>query len=108
MSAQNAEEPRGSIGFGPQVGFFKSQDADNARVMWGAALRLKLSEALGIEGSVNYREEEYNNGAVKVESWPVMVTGLIYPVPVIYGAIGAGWYNSSADYNFPSGVIVSS
>jgi opacity protein-like surface antigen len=26
-----------------------------------------------------------------------MVTGLIYPIPMLYGAIGAGWYNSSAE-----------
>lgn len=28
-----------------------------------------------------------------------MVTGLIYPVPIIYGAIGIGWYNLTYDYN---------
>jgi len=103
-SAQDNEGSQSSISIGPQVGFFKSQYADNAQVMWGGAVRFKFSEVLGIEGSVNYREEEFNNGAVKVTSWPVMVTALLYPIPVIYGAIGAGWYNSSTNYNFPSGV----
>ena len=28
-----------------------------------------------------------------------MVTGLIYPLPIAYGAIGAGWYNTTFDYN---------
>jgi hypothetical protein len=31
------------------------------------------------------------------------VTGLFYPSPIIYTALGAGWYNTSIDYNIPSG-----
>jgi len=96
--AQSSSGTQGSIGFGPQVGIFKSRDADNARVMGGAALRLKLSQALGVEGSINYREEDYRGGAVRVKSWPVMATGLIYPLPFVYGAIGMGWYNTTVDY----------
>jgi hypothetical protein len=34
-----------------------------------------------------------------------MATGLIYPIPVVYGAIGAGWYNSSISYNIPPGLL---
>lgn len=87
------------VHFGPQLGIYNATDGDGSRVMGGLALRVRLSRALGIEGSVNYRREEYENGDVTVRSWPVMVTALIYPVPVLYGAIGAGWYNSSIDYN---------
>lgn len=93
------------LGFGPQVGIYKAQDADNARVMGGAAVRLKLSPLLGVEGSINYREEAYSNGFVNVKSWPVMVTGLVYPIPVVYGALGAGWYNTTIDYNLPPGFL---
>ncbi len=96
---------QGSIGFGPQIGIYKSQDSDGASVMGGAALRLKFSEALGVEASINYREEEYGNGFVKAKSWPIMVTGLLYPIPVVYGAIGAGWYNTTLEYNFPPGFL---
>ncbi|MFN0157606.1 MAG: outer membrane beta-barrel protein [Bacteroidota bacterium] len=95
----------GGIGFGPQIGIYKAQDADVVRVMGGAALRLKFSDAIGVEASINYRAEEYNNGAVKVTSWPIMVTGLLYPIPVVYGAIGAGWYNTTIDYDFPAGFL---
>lgn len=94
-----------NLGFGPQVGIYKAQDADNARVMGGAALRLRLSDALGLEGSINYREEAYSNGSVNVKTWPVMVTGLVYPIPLVYGAIGAGWYNTTIDYNFPPALL---
>ncbi len=93
------------LGLGPQLGIYRAQDADGARVMGGAALRLRLSEALGIEGSINYRNEEYSNGFVDVKTWPVMVTGLVYPIPIVYGAIGAGWYNTTIDYNFPPGFL---
>jgi hypothetical protein len=96
-----AQKGRGKIGFGPQLGLYKATDAENLRVMGGAALRIRLSDSFGIEGSINYREEEYAKGAITVKSWPVMVTGLLYPIPPIYGAIGAGWYNSTIDYIFP-------
>ena len=96
---------QGGIGFGPQVGIYQSQDGDGARVMGGAALRLRLSEVLGVEGSINYRQDEYGNGFASVKSWPVMVTGLLYPIPVIYGAIGGGWYHTTIEYNFPSGFL---
>jgi hypothetical protein len=93
------------VSIGPQVGIYKAQDADGTRVMGGVALRLRLPGMLGVEGSVNYRKEQYNNGLVSVNSWPVMVTGLLYPLPILYGAMGAGWYNTSIDYNIPAGYL---
>jgi opacity protein-like surface antigen len=84
---------------GPQLGWQKANDADNANFMLGGAFRTKLSSDFGIEASIDYRKEEYDNGAVSVTNWPVMVTGLIYPVPILYGAIGAGWYNTSIAYS---------
>lgn len=86
------------IGIGPQLGWQKASSAEDGSFMYGAALRLKLSQAIGIEGSVNYRQEDYANGGLEVSSWPVMVTGLFYPIPVVYGAIGVGWYNTTFDY----------
>lgn len=93
---------QGSTSIGPQVGFYKVRDADNTNIMPGAALRVGLG-GLGVEGSVNYRRDNYDNDHVTVTSWPVMVTGLLYPVPVLYGAVGAGWYNSSIEYKYPAG-----
>jgi opacity protein-like surface antigen len=88
-----------SVSLGPQIGYYKSQDADNGSIMGGAALRLKFTPVLGAEASINYRQEKYANGIVTVRSWPVMVTGLLYPFPIVYGAIGAGWYNTTFDYD---------
>ena len=71
-----------SVSLGPQIGFQRGQDADNGNVMVGAAMRMKLSPGLGLEGSVNYREQSYSNSAVTVREWPVMVTGLIAPIQI--------------------------
>jgi opacity protein-like surface antigen len=100
-----AQETQSTASIGPQIGFYKAKDADAARGIGGVALRIKLNDAIGIEGSINYRKEDYDNGYVSVRTYPVMLTGLIYVVPVVYGAIGAGWYNTSIDYNIPSSVI---
>lgn len=88
-----------SISLGPQVGFYKASDADNWSAMGGVACRVKFTPVIGVEASANYRQETYLNKDVTVRSWPVMVTGLIYPLPFVYGAIGAGWYNTTYDFN---------
>lgn len=88
-----------SLGFGPQVGYQKARDADQGNLMGGAALRLKLTPVIGVEGAINYRQEKYANDALTVRTWPIMATGLIYPIPLVYGAIGFGWHNATFDYD---------
>lgn len=87
-----------AVSFGPQIGFSKSSDTD-AKVLYGAALRAKFLPALGVEGSINYRQDENAGETLTTRSWPVQVTGLLYPLPVAYAAIGAGWYNTTFDYD---------
>ena len=87
-----------SVKLGPQVGFHKSGDAEDANVMVGTALRLKLTPALGVEGSINYRQEKLAGDALTVRSWPILVTGMLYPLPIAYAAVGAGWYNTTFDF----------
>ena len=87
-----------SVSLGPQAGYYKAKDTDG-NFMGGVAWRFKLSQMLGLEASINYRQEKYADDALTVRSWPVMVTGLIYPLPIVYGAIGAGWYNTTFDYD---------
>ncbi|MGH8015964.1 MAG: outer membrane protein [Candidatus Zixiibacteriota bacterium] len=86
------------ISFGPHVGIQKAQDADESNYLFGGTVRAKFA-ALGAEGSISYRQEDYESGAVTVKSWPVTASGLIYPLPVIYGAVGGGWYNTTFDFN---------
>mgnify|MGYP000859478462 CR=1 FL=1 len=86
------------IGLGPKAGYFKNQDADNGRFMVGAAARLKLG-GIGVEGSVDYRTEKYADDNIVVRTWPVSATGLLYPLPFLYGLAGMGWYNTTIDYD---------
>jgi opacity protein-like surface antigen len=87
------------LSIGPQIGYQKANSADDGKFIGGAAVRLRLNELLGVEGSLAYRQEDYASGGVTVKSLPLMVTGLIYPFPAVYGAVGAGWYNTTFDYN---------
>jgi len=87
------------IGLGPVLGYQKASDADEGNLMLGAALRVKLSPAMGIEGSINYRQEKYADGLLTVKSWPVMASALLYPLPNVYGVLGGGWYNTTFEFD---------
>lgn len=95
LSAAHAQ----SLAVGPQLGYQEAKDADHGRLMAGAALRLPLSSMLALEAAINYRQEKYSNDGLTVRSWPVMASALIYPIPLVHGTAGAGWYNTTFDYN---------
>ena len=63
------------LGFGPVLGYQQARDAEEGSLLGGGAVRLKLSDSFGIEGSILYRSEEYSDGAVKVTNYPVMEIG---------------------------------
>ena len=87
------------VSFGPRVGIAKASETDSdAKWLVGAALRAKFLPALGVEASIDYRQEDFGDDAVTVRTWPVQLTGLIYPIPFAYGAMGAGWYHTSFDF----------
>ena len=86
------------FGLGPRAGFYKVRDADEGQWFGGAGLRLKMG-SIGFEGSIDYRAEKYVNGNLTIRSWPVMASVLFYPLPILYGVAGAGWYNTTFDYN---------
>lgn len=89
----------GGVGFGPMLGWTRTNGADEGRIEGGLALRMHLTPGFGLEGAVLYRQDHFHNGAVTATTWPVQVTGLLYIVPSIYGAIGAGWYHTSYDWD---------
>jgi opacity protein-like surface antigen len=86
-------------GIGPVLGYQKASGADEGNLMFGAALRLKFSPAIGAEGSINYRREKYADGLLTVKSWPVMASALLYPLPNVYGVLGGGWYNTTYEFD---------
>ena len=88
-----------NIYVGPHLGIQKAQDAKAASFLVGATVRLKLLPIIGVEGDIGYRQEKYGSDVLTIREWPATVTGLLYPLPIIYGGIGAGWYNSTLDYS---------
>lgn len=88
-----------SVHVGPHIGIQKSQSAEDANYLVGLTLRLKPMPFLGVEGDIGYRQEKYGSGAVTVRNYPLTVTGLLYPLPIIYGGLGGGWYNTTFDYS---------
>lgn len=94
---QSAHAQEAAIG--PILGYYKTQDADKGAMILGAAARFKLANLIGIEGSISYRKEEYEDGLIKVKSYPITATGILYVMPMIYAAAGAGWYNNKVDYD---------
>jgi len=87
------------VSFGPILGIQKAQDAEKSNYLVGSTMRLRLMSALGVEGNISYRKEEFAGNTVKVRSWPVTVSGLLYPLPVLYGGLGVGWYNTTFDFD---------
>jgi len=64
VSCLNAQR----LSLGPQIGYYKARDADHGSFTGGVSLRLKLLPVLGIEASINYRQEQYADGALTVRS----------------------------------------
>ena len=88
-----------SVYVGPHLGIQNSSGAEGANYLVGATLRLKLLPVLGAEADIGYRQQKYGSGALTVRDYPVTVTGLLYPLPIIYGGVGGGWYNTTLDYS---------
>ena len=89
-----------TFSFGPQLGFVKSIDADNTSLMPGMAVRLNLL-GFGIEGSMYYKSEEFQNGNIKTKSYPINLTAMFHLLPIIHGEVGLGWYNTQIDFSNP-------
>ena len=83
---------------GPRAGYYKAKDADQGELYGGLAARLGLG-GISIEGAIDYRQEKYAEGNMTMRSWPVQVSAILYPLPIVYGVAGAGWYHTTIDYD---------
>ena len=98
-SIQAEDDGPEGVYLGPQLGFQKANDADEGQFWGGAVLRARLTYALALEGSINYRQETFMSDQLTVRSWPVTASALFYPVSVLYGVAGMGWYHLTLDYH---------
>ena len=88
-----------SFMIGPQLGYFApSEEGSDGSLLFGGAARLKLG-SLGVEAAINYRSEKSEDYGVttKATFYPIMVSGLLYPLPILYATAGIGWYNIKAE-----------
>lgn len=95
-----------SLAIGPQVGLVKSNDADNTSIMPGLALRLNLL-GFGLEGSIYYKSEEFQNGLIKTKSYPINLTAFVNVLPIVHAEAGIGWYDTKIDFSHPINSISS-
>lgn len=91
----------GSFGF--RASYFDLEDANDSTWYPGAQLRLFFNEALGIEGSIDYREDDF--GQTEVQVYPVQASLLGYLIPKkpvsLFILGGAGWYFTRIDRPSP-------
>lgn len=88
----------GPLSIGGRATYYDPNDADGN---WygGAQVRAYLGKYFAIEGSADYRRNDFED--TKVHSYPVQVSALIYPLghmrlaPFILG--GGGWYYTSVE-----------
>jgi len=96
-----ADDPLG-FGLGPRAGFYKLKDADEGNWLGGVQARLRFLPFLAAEASIDYRQDDFNDGTVRIKSYPVMVSGLLYfwrnSALEPYLLAGLGWHHVNVEY----------
>lgn len=84
-----------ALSIGPRMTYATPQDADSGQWNFGVQARLHISPALGLEGSIDARSNNYYN-ITTIKTYPVQVSLLAYLMPggllSPYLLGGAGWY----------------
>jgi len=83
----------------PSVGLTRSVDSDEAKSLYGLALRSYIVPHV-IQGEIQgqYRQEELYNGDLHLKTWPVTASLYVAPIQQVYVGAGAGWYHNTFDY----------
>lgn len=90
---------------GPRAGYVKPFDADEGAWFGGVQARIYVGDHFALEGSIEFHRTEYNDGAVAVTTFPVQLTGLVYPFKDAelkpYALGGIGWYYTTTEIDPP-------
>lgn len=89
-----------SFAIGPNVGYFKTKDAEKGTFLYGASARLNFL-MFGVEATIHYGEEKFFNDVVKIQRYPISVSGMFFPLPFVYACAGLDWLNSKITYDVP-------
>jgi opacity protein-like surface antigen len=86
--------------FGPRATYSTPKEADSGQWYAGAQGRLHMSSGLAVEGSIDYRRNNYGR-LTSIKTYPVQVSLLAYIIPdalvspFLLG--GGGWYYTMVD-----------
>lgn len=82
------------FGVGARYSFVHNNDIKDNSAMFGAMVRLRHAMFFGLEGAIDYRKEEFDNGN-ELRATPLSASLMIFPVPVAYGLAGIALYRST-------------
>ena len=83
----------------PSVGLTRAVDGDDTVTPYAQlAIRTTWAPMVMSELGAAYRQDKFNDGDIKVTSWPLTASLLFSPVPSLYAGGGVGWYQNSVDY----------
>ena len=95
----------GLIGLGGHAGYFKVSDDGEKEFYAGAHARLRLPAFIAVEGALDYRSSATRTlnhpvpgTEVDVTTYPITLSALAYPTPMIYILAGVGWYNTTIEF----------
>jgi len=98
----------GLLGLGGHVGYFRAGDHGEKKFFAGAHARIKLPLLFAVEGALDYRpaaSREVGGAArgsdLDVTTYPITVSAMIRPMPLLYVLAGVGWYNTTIEFSGP-------
>lgn len=98
----------GLLGLGGHGGYFNVSDDGEKTFFGGAHVRLRLPILLAFEGALDYRpsgERTVNSPQpgteLDVTTYPITVSGMFTPLPLVYLLAGVGWYNTTIEFSDP-------
>lgn len=92
---------------GPRAGFFRSRDGDAGSWLGGFQMRY-LPGRWGVEGSLDFRQDDFAGASTEVTTWPLQASllGVLgsgrFPVRP-YLLVGGGWYFTTVEMHLPGG-----
>lgn len=99
-----------TVGVGPHVGWYQSDDAEDGALYFGFQARLRYGKFIGFELALDYRDNEsfdagrFDRTRLKADVMyvPITVSMMVFfPLGSLmtpYGVAGVGWYYTITDY----------
>ena len=85
-----------TFSIGPRASFSKPKDADKGQWFVGAQARMHLLSSLALEGSIDYRRNDFGGNTTTIKTYPVQASLLAYLMPEAvlspFLVGGVGWY----------------